>query len=223
MTRCIVTYASGQHEELSRIAMPNLETFALKHGYTSLIVGDKLCDRPPAWNKIPLLIDALTRFDEALWFDADTIIVDTSKDIPFPKGDAVHAMVRHFSALSEVPNSGVWYLTKEALPLLEKIWELEVFWNHGWWEQAALLTLMGYSVPPEGSLFDSTKCRCVHETKWTRNCSFLRLEWNSHPNYRAARPRIVHCSYPCHKSRVEVMRRLVDDPEYNYPCRTNFV
>lgn len=216
MSRAIVTYASGPHEELLRIALPKFEEFSRKHGY-DLVVGEKLCDRPPAWNKIPLLLKALSKYDECLWFDADLVIVDSSRD--FPKVDSWHAMVRHFSYLSEVPNTGVWYVTRHMIPLLELAWQLEVFTNHGWWEQAAVLTVMGYSVPPQGTLFDATKCRRVYETQWTKNCKFLPLEWNSHPNYRANKPRIVHCSYPDHEQRIEAMQGLLADKDFKYPER----
>lgn len=216
MTKAIVTYAAGAHEELLDISLPRFQEFAGKHGY-SMIVGNKLCDRPPAWNKVPLMIEALQYHDEVLWLDADLVIVNTDDDIKVPVGDPVHAMVRHFSAMSEVPNSGVWLMRKAGLPLLEKIWQLEVFWNHGWWEQAALMTLMGYTVPPEGSLFDETKCRCVRETEWTRLCHFMKVEWNSHPNYRAKKARIVHCSYPNMRQRIDVMRSLIADSDFAYP------
>ncbi len=48
-------------------------------------------------------------------------------------------------------------------------------------------------------------------------CEFMRLCWNSHPNYRADKPRIVHCSYVDMQERIEVMRSLVRDPHYDYP------
>jgi hypothetical protein len=214
--RAIITYAAGAHEELLHIAQPRFWEFATKHGYTPML-GAKLTERPPAWNKVKLLQHALIEFDEVVWLDADLVIVDTSKDFPpLPEGKS-HALVRHFSAMSEVPNTGVWILKKAAIPLLKAMWELEVFTNHGWWEQASLMTLMGYVVPPEGSLFDDTKCRCVVETKWAKECSFMRVEWNSHPNYRAEKPRIVHCSYPDMRTRIDTMAALVKDSAYNYP------
>lgn len=214
MNRAIVTYAAGAHEELLDVALPTYKDFAQRHGYT-LIVGNKMCDLPPAWNKIPLLMDALLNYDEVVWFDCDMIVVDPSKD--FPPLEKVHSLVRHFEDSSEVPNSGVWRLSIHAEPLLQKILDLEVFRNHGWWEQAALLTLMGYCVPPEGSHFHDTKCRCVYPTTYYTNCQFMRLAWNSHPNYRAERPYIVHCSYPQMPQRLEVMRALVKDPAFDYP------
>lgn len=216
MSRAIVTYAAGAHEELLDVGLPTYEEFARRHGY-ELIVGKKMTDLPPAWNKIPLLLEALTHYDEVVWFDCDLVVVDPSEDFPPLRAESVHSLVRHFEHHSEVPNSGVWRVTKPIVPLLHDMMKLEVFTHHGWWEQTALLTLMGYSVPPQESRFDQFKCRCVYPTRWYRDCMFMRLCWNSHPNYRADHPRIVHCSYSSMTERLEVMRVLVRDPAFDYP------
>lgn len=221
MKRAIVTYADGAHEELLEVAMPTYQKFALAHGY-EFCIGQKKSDLPAPWNKVRLLIDALQHYEEVVWLDCDLVIVDTSEDFPPMVDGKLHAMVRHFEGHSEVPNSGVWRLKRTAgdlasTDLLKCMMKLEVFRNHGWWEQAALLTLMGYCVPPEGSVFKDTKCRCVYQTKWYRACQFMRLRYNSHPNYRAHQPVVVHCSYPDMPRRLEVMRALVRDPHYDYP------
>ena len=228
MKRAIVTYAAGAHEELLDVSLPTYKDFAHRHGY-DVVVGSKLTDMPPAWNKIPLLMEALGLYDDVVWFDCDLVVVNPYDD--FPPMTGLHAMVRHFEDNSEVPNSGVWRIRQSsggiidgessgglsAAGLLRGILALEVFHNHGWWEQAALMTLMGYTVPPEGSLFSDTRCRNVAKTKWFNSCQFMRLSWNSHPMYRSGSPRIVHCSYPCMTQRLEVMRELVKDPHYDYP------
>lgn len=235
-TRAIVTYAANGHEELLDVALPTYKDFAGRHGY-DLVVGHKVTDLPPAWNKVPLLLNALDDYEEVVWFDCDMVVVNPGEDFPPMTPDLesgvftqekLHAMVRHFEDNSEVPNSGVWRLRRmygslaggDAMfskDLLNRMMGLEVFRYHGWWEQAALMTLMGYVVPPEGSHFPDTKCRCVNPTRWYEVCQFMRLCWNSHPNYRAERPRIVHCSYPSMPQRLDVMRALVLDPHYEYP------
>lgn len=217
MNRAIITYAAGAHEELLDVALPTYKNFAHRHGY-EIIVGSKMTDLPPAWNKVPLLADALNKYDEVVWFDCDLVIVDPSEDFPNMNNGKTHSLVRHFEDYSEVPNSGVWRLRGPlAWELVSRLLELEVFTNHGWWEQAALMTLMGYTVPPEGSKFSSTKCKNVALTKWYSLCQFMRLTWNSHPNYRAEHPKIVHCSYPSMEQRLEVMRELVRSPTFDYP------
>jgi hypothetical protein len=188
---------------------------------------ESMQDWPPAWRKVPMLIDALGYYDEVVWFDADLVVVDPSEDFPpmvadpargvFMSHDYTHALVRHFENDSEVPNSGVWRLRPPAIPLLSNILELKVFQTHGWFEQAALMTLMGYTVPPEGSEYHKTRCKQVQMTKWGRECLFMRLKWNSHPNFRHDKPKIIHCSYKDMQTRIDTMRALVLDPHYNYP------
>lgn len=216
MSKCIVTYAAGAHEELLDISLPDYRKFADRHGY-DLHVGKKMTDMPSAWNKVFLLLSLLEHYDKVVWFDCDLVVVDFSEDFPQLPTMLHHSLVRHFEAYSEVPNSGVWIVTRAIVPLLHEMLKLEVFHNHGWWEQAALMTLMGYTVPPQGSEFSETKCRCVYPTKWWHACSFMRLKWNSHPNYRAANPKIVHCSYPDMLQRIEVMQALTSDPSFQYP------
>lgn len=218
MSRLIITYAEGAHKELLDVALPTFDVFARRHGY-DLVVGENMCAAhiPPAWNKIPLLLTALCKYDEVVWFDCDLVVVDPTEDFPPLADGKLHSMVRHFEGNSEVPNSGVWRVTSDAAPLLRDILKLDVFRNHGWWEQAALLTLMGYCVPPEGSKFADTKCRNVQRTQWYDSCQFMRLKFNSHPNYRADNPAVVHCSYPDMPRRLEVMKALVADPTYQYP------
>ncbi len=219
--RCIVTYAEGAHEELLDVALPTYRVFAKVHGYDLIEYRDTAYQLPPAWKKIPLLQLALQKYDVAVWFDCDMIVVDPSQDLPPICTDEsrvkYHALVRHFDGNSEVPNSGVWQVTEECNELLDKMMDLEVFRNHGWWEQAALMTMMGYSVPPEGTHFPDTKCHNKYQTRWYKTCNFMRLKYNSHPNYRADKPVIVHCSYPQMQQRLEVMRALVKDPTYDYP------
>ena len=164
MNRAIVTYAAGAHEELLDVALPTYRAFAERHGY-EVVVGTKLTDLPPAWNKIPLLQYALQRYDEVVWFDCDLVVVDPSEDFPPLVDGKIHSMVRHFEDHSEVPNSGVWRVTRACVPLLELMLKLEVFTGHGWWEQAALLTLMGYTVPPEGSDFTKTETIILRKYK----------------------------------------------------------
>lgn len=216
MSKAIVTYAAGAHEELLDISLLGYRKFADRHGY-DLHVGKKMTDMPPAWNKVFLLLSLLRSYDQVVWFDCDLVVVDFSEDFPALPTMLHHSLVRHFEAYSEVPNSGVWIVTRAVVPLLHDMLDLKVFHNHGWWEQAALMTLMGYTVPPQGSNFSDTRCRCVYPTQWWEACSFMRLKWNSHPNYRAPSPKIVHCSYPDMLQRIEVMQKLVSDPSFQYP------
>jgi MFS family permease len=43
-----------------------------------------------------------------------------------------------------VPNDDMWICQQTMIPWLEKIWAMDQYLHHGWWEQAALVDLMGY-------------------------------------------------------------------------------
>ena len=144
-TRAIATYAVGPHTELLEIAMPSFERFAERHGY-DLIVPDPLpSERAPSWHKVPILLSALDEYDEVLWLDADTVVVDPTDDVPvLPQ--AWQAMVRHYTGDGMVPNCGVWLVRRPMIPVLQRMWNMSQHIDAGWWEQSALCELLGYDV-----------------------------------------------------------------------------
>jgi hypothetical protein len=208
MTRAIVTFAVGaEHEQLLEIALPSFQAFADLHGH-ELIVGVPMMPmpgppRPPSWWKIPALTSALERHDEALWLDADTIIVDPTDDIPVPEY-AWQVMVEHYTPDGHVPNLGVWLVRRPMLPALERMWGMIQYLHHGWWEQAAMLELLGYRADPRPA-------RLIAGTPLFDRTEFLDAGWNVHPwdVNRAGRERILHATM--HPDRASVMRGWARD------------
>lgn len=201
MTRAITTFATGEHEQLLDIAWPSFEAFADRHGY-ELIRADLTCDRAPSWWKVPILMQALEEFTEVLHLDADTVIVDPSADLEVPV-DAWQAMVEHSTHGHRVPNCGVWLVRRPMVPILERVWEMTEYVDHAWWEQAAVLTLMGYEGAP---LHHDVFTQPVHDTELQRRTFFLDPSWNVHINHSPAdgRSRIEHATM--HPDRVAVMQ-----------------
>jgi hypothetical protein len=145
MTKAIVSFAVGTHVEYLSIARPSFIAFAKRHGYKYCEPGSlPTMTRPPAWYKIPLMIDALKSFDEVLFLGADTLIVDGRQDMRVPY-TAWQAMTTHYTNDGQVPNDDVWLVRKPMIPYLELIWTMTAYTNAPWWEQSALLNLMGYS------------------------------------------------------------------------------
>lgn len=202
MTKALVTYAVGSHEELLEIALPSFREFADRHGY-EVVRFDAEPTRPASWMKIPALQAALGDFDEALWVDADVVITDTADDVPIG-ASAWQAMAVHHTSDGEVPNLGVWRVRRKMLPVLDQLWGMEQYVNHFWWEQRAMLDLLGYSGsplrPPEDPpvLFKRT--------------TFLGPEYNRHLNDTQPcgdRIRFFHATmYP---DRAAAMRLVAGD------------
>jgi len=191
-SKAILTFADGKYREMQRLTLPRLREYARAHGY-DLRVGDghNPEGRPPSWSKVWMLRRCLVEYEACLWMDADVLVLDLSRDLAdeVPAG-AVQAVSIHPNPVAgEHPNCGVWYARRAALPFLKLVWQLEVFADHNWWEQAAVHTLLGYT----GT--DNCRPRHVRRTRWWKRTHFLGPEWNSHPLGMVPRPRFLHAAH----------------------------
>jgi hypothetical protein len=191
MKMCLASFATGEAARFVPHTRPPMSRYAAVHGYETCFDAVPEID-PPSWGKVPLLRDLLGTFDAVLWLDADVLILDRSDDIAAGVEDwAVTAMVRHqvesrhthgivqadHDGLAMVPNSGVWFVRREALPLLDAL--LARYPQHRdsiWWEQTALIEML-----PAG---------------WSPQTHWLDPGWNRHPfdKQPTSRVRFVHCT-----------------------------
>jgi len=143
--RAIVTFGTGPCAEMLSIALPSFKNFADRHGYELLVVEGLEPKMPPAWYKVPVLLEALKTYEEVLWLGADLVIVDGREDMTVG-ADAWQAMVYHHTGDGEVPNTEVWYNRRAMIPVLEQMWRMaHSGWSNApWWEQSASMELMGY-------------------------------------------------------------------------------
>ena len=172
MSRAIVTFAVGaDYRRLLDIALPTFAVFADRHDYDLIVADVPAQPRPPSWWKIPAIQAALgDGYDEVLYLDADVVIVDPSRDLEVPFG-YWQALVEHHTQDGAVPNCGVWMLRPPMLNELERIWTMIRYLNHGWWEQAALCELLGYTGRPLAH---------TQTTELYENTCFLDPGWNVH-------------------------------------------
>ena len=204
MSKAIITLATGKHERYLEIAAPSFKAFAERHGWDIYKTNSVGQARPPAWYKVPAIIELLHNYDEVLLLDADTVIVDGTEDLTAPP-EAWQAMVMHNTADGEVPNTGVWLTRKPMIPILEAAWNMTDYVMHGWWEQAAILELMGYQVRQPTHLIKPTEL--YNHTHW------LDPAWNVHKWHKPQpeRPKIQHATmYP---DIIEIMRIWAHEAE----------
>jgi hypothetical protein len=209
--RVLCSIGFGPYEELLAISRITFEAFAERHGYdvhfSTRLLARK---RPPAWSKIALVRDLLERYAEVLWVDADAIFVDISKDI----GDSLRPdedlyLVEHVWAEDDTwrsANTGVFLVrsTPWARRFLERVWESEQYIDHAWWENAAVLDLLGYELPP-----DLSPPRRAPGALLDPHVELIGLEWNSTAGASlASHPRIRHHG---RGEIADVRRRLVED------------
>jgi hypothetical protein len=211
MSRALVTLATGSHREMLDLARPSFEEFADRHGY-EIVEPELESSRAPSWWKVPALRAVLSEYDEALWVDADIVIVDPSEDLNVPE-EAWQALVRHQTGDGDVPNCGVWFVRRPMREVLDLIWAQTQRIDHGWWEQAALMDHLGFNLHPAG---------LVKPTLLYQRTHWLDGGWNVHrwDTPGPIRPRFLHATM--HPDRVAVMREWAegDVPEVpGTPCR----
>jgi glycosyl transferase family (putative galactosyltransferase) len=209
--KALCSIGAGAHEPLLALSEPTFRAYARDHGYELVTSTEADVGRPPAWAKVALLRELIEAFDLVLWIDADAVIVDGRADIARELEPDRHlALVRHRHLDQLVPNTGVM-LVRSGEPsraLLERVWSNTRYVDHPWWENAALLDVLGYRLP--GSLDrglsgrvhrfarrrlgrELRPCRVVRPSPFVEGVQFLSHEWNSTYLDPASHPRIVHC------------------------------
>jgi len=210
--RVLCSLAVGPYVDLLAISSITFETYAALHGY-DLRLSTQLLDqgRPPAWSKIALVRQLLEDYEEVLWVDADAIFLDISKDIAeLIRPDKDLYLVEHLWEADETwrsANTGVFLVrsTPWARRFLDRVWAAEQYVDHPWWENAAVLDLLGYELPP-----DLTPPRKVRRTEFEERVELIDLEWNSTAGASLApRPRIRHHGRT--SDMPELRRRLLED------------
>jgi hypothetical protein len=202
--KALLSFGVTGFEELLELARPGLDEYAHRHGYTLLTDPPARLERPPSWHKVTVMLAALEVFDEVLWVDCDTVIVDATVDLAdeVPAG-AWQAITRHQTPEGEVPSAGVWYVRQPMQPVLHGIWRMTEYLHHRWWEQAALQSLLGYTP-------DLYPVRLIEPTDLYRRTHWLDPdEWNAlQPQPQS---RIVHAA-PGNTigRRADVMRDLTN-------------
>jgi len=202
--RAVVTLAWGRHAEYLELTLPILQEYCEIHT-CDLVVETSLLDtrRPAAWSKIPLLLRELRRYDEILWLDADTLILDPSRSI----FDEVHEtaelgwVVHNFEG-QPFPNSGVMVL--RATPAVREVLEIaylqEDLIDSPWWDNAALMRVTGYGIP--GLEPESPPVRSIKEV-----C--LESGWNAIRHYPTNDPIIRHYAGDRHELRMVLMLEVL--------------
>jgi len=189
--RVICTAATGEHTGLLEIALPPLREYARRYRYDLVTVPhDTAFGRPASWGRIPIIYRLLDSHELVVWIDADAIIVDLARNIAdeLRTGKDLYLVEHHSQASGErTANAGVMMLRSGAWAkaLLEAAWARIDLIDHPWWENAAIMQLLGYrtevgSAGPE------------HHTEWRERTQLIDLAWNSTPYYVASPTPVIN-------------------------------
>ena len=186
----LCTAGSGPHATYVDLVRPMLDHYADRYGYDVVAYHRALqTSRPPAWDKILLLRTLLDSYDTAVWIDADAAIVRYDQDIcDVADHTKQFWLTKHHYNSADQPNTGVLVLHRspDVMRFLEQVWGQTSVIHHPWWEQAAILRLLGYDVSRLG------EAHLTAPTPWFDMVGWLPKEWNSIIEDPAEAPRIVH-------------------------------
>lgn len=206
--RALCTAATGPFADLLAISAPTLGAYARQHRFDLVAVTDETAaGRPAAWGKIPIVQGLLDDYDIVAWVDADAVIVDRSRDLTdeLRRGKHLYLVEHHHEPSGEVTaNTGVFMLRSGpwARAFLAAVWAREDLIDHRWWENAAVMELLGYRIDPQPAGRE-------RHTEWLARTHFLDVAWNSMPHWCASpTPLINHyASLPL----VERRARMIAD------------
>jgi predicted O-methyltransferase YrrM len=191
--RVICTAATGAFGELLDISLPALRAYARRQWFDLVIVRhDTAHGRPAAWGKIPIVARLLDAYEVVVWLDADTIVVNPSRSIAHelrPGKDLY--LVEHYNPhdAERTANTGVMMLRSSdwTRQLLAAVWVHTNRIDHPWWENAAMMDLLGYRIPPE-----HRPAQPHHWTSWRSRFHPLDVAYNSIPHLMPAPAPVIN-------------------------------
>ena len=207
MARKVVLCAlgAGPHEELLHVAGPTFERWAQRHHYDlDIRRSSPTPERPPSWAKVSIITERLRTHDVVIWLDADAVVVDPTHDLSrCVSRRRPLALVAHRYNGQTVPNMGVFAVLSTRLTrrLMRDLWSMTQYVDHKWWENAALLDLLGYDISTEPIVQR-------RHTRLNRRVAWLDVAWNSIDLHASPVPIVKH--YPG-LSNDERRRRMSDD------------
>lgn len=190
MRKVLCAVGAGPHSELLALSSRTFRIYADRHGYDVELREELLApDRPASWSKVLLVQELLESYDVVFCIDADAAIVDPSRDIVDDlRDDALIGLVAHEYDGQRIPNCGVWVLRRDRRTrrFLQRVWRQTQYLDHKWWENAAVLELLGYRLEPSVEL--------VRRRRMLDRVQFLDQAWNSIAMHESPHPWVRH--YP---------------------------
>jgi Methyltransferase domain len=190
--RVLCSSGTGAFASLLEVTAVGLEIYARRHRWDLVLSREDVSDgRPPPWGKLRLTESLLGDYQVVAWIDCDALIVDFEHDLGevLEDGKDFYVVEQEGGIPRDcVVNSGVFVIraSRWAERFLSEVWAQEDLALHRWWENAAIMRVLGYQI-------EASPVVRGEPTPWMERVKLIDLAWNSIPYWaRSARPRINH-------------------------------
>jgi hypothetical protein len=180
--------------------------YAREWGWDLVLSGEDLSQgRPASWAKLPFVLELLAEYDFVLWIDPDAAFLRFDEDISsvVEPGKDVYLVEHQWGIpIQRVPNAGVLLIRSGewSRALFEQAWRHDHLIDHPWWDNAALMEVLGYDLSP---------AKLTRPNENTARVGFIDVAWNSVPIDSSEDPILRHYAGP--KTLDELREQLLDD------------
>jgi hypothetical protein len=137
----LITGCDDSYTSVAALTVPEMRRYAERHGLAFSFTQFTAGARAPAWSKITAIKEALLRgSDPVIWIDADALIVRPERDIRDSTDPGKDILV------GPRFNTGILLIrnTPWSLWFLDKVWDNQLVPEHGTWDNAAFVYMLGY-------------------------------------------------------------------------------
>lgn len=145
--------------DVRAVTRPNMEAYCRSRGYPLHYATDAGTDRPASWGKIPLLQRHLSDHDWLWWADADLVVTAPERRLEELTDGATGDLL--ICEDHNGINCGSFLLRNcpWSHDFLRRVWETAEGWEHTWWEQWAIMSLLAESTE------DSSRVQIVRKRR----------------------------------------------------------
>ena len=222
----IVTSHDDNYKDIGNITTKSMHKYADKFNLKFEFLDMPDTGRVQTWNKILQIKNEILKRenDYIMWVDADAFFPNDAENILSIIDDKYEIYLSsHYCSVFKGSNYKNTILTTNrincgvmifkvsnfCLEFLEKVWSKKEYINHFWYEQAAIMDLVGLKADITGNLNDNKG-----NDFYLNKIKFLTKEWNSIPSFGAIssesiRPSIIHLAGIENDERIKLLNDYI--------------
>ena len=222
----VVTSHDDNYKDIGNITTKSMLKYADKFNLNFEFLDMPDSGRVQTWNKILQIKNEILKRenDYIMWVDADAFFPNDAENILSVIDNKYEIYLSsHYCSVFKGSNYKNTILTTNrincgvmifkvsnfCLEFLEKVWSKKEYINHFWYEQAAIMDLVGLKADITGNLNDNKG-----NDFYLNKIKFLSKEWNSIPSFGAIssesiRPSIIHLAGIENDERIKLLNDYI--------------